>query len=368
MKKSICSLAFAGLITLCSAQTPHYEISGKIDGAEGLFLSLQKNVNGKIVTVNGAAVTNGIFKITGGTVAYPELVSLVSLEKKKGVSFFLENTNISITGELDSLGIAKIEGSKTQDELNSLAALIKPQNQIYEEIGKRYQKASQAGNTKKTIAVRDELDSVRNIITQIQTDFVKNNTGSYAVPFILRNLGRNLNPTEIETYLNAMDPKVARTALAIEVREKNTILKNVEIGQKAPDFTALDPSGNEVSLSSKTGKGLLLIDFWAAWCTPCRVENPNVVRVYKEFNKKGFDILGVSLDRTEADWNKAISSDKLTWTHVSDLQYWSSPIAKLYGVNSIPANFLLDKNGIIVAKNLRGEALSEKVKELFGAK
>ena len=120
-----------------------------------------------------------------------------------------------------------------------------------------------------------------------------------------------------------------------------------------------------MSLYSRVGAKLLLVDFWAAWCGPCRQENPNVVKVYNEFNKKGFDVFGVSLDRTKDAWVKAIADDKLTWTHVSDLQYWNSAAAQLYAVSAIPANFLLDENGVIVGRNLREQALYNKVKEVL---
>ena len=368
MKKFICLLAFTGLIAICSAQIPHYEITGNIDGAEGVSFSLQKNVNGKIVAVNGATVTNGILKIIGGTVAYPEMVSLVSFDKKKGLSFYLENSNITISGKLDSMSNAKITGSKTQDEFKSLIDSLAPLNQKYAELNKKYQNASQYGNIKKSSPIQKQLESIKNDMTKIQKDFVKNNPASFVAPSVLRNLIISLETSEIESYLNAMDANVARTQLVIELKEKIAVLKKVEVGQKAPDFTLNDPQGKSVSLSSKIGSNILLVDFWAAWCGPCRAENPNVVKVYKEFKSKGFDILGVSLDRSEAEWKKAISDDRLTWTHVSDLQYWNSAAAKLYGVNSIPANFLLDKNGIIIAKNLRGEELSDKVKELLGTK
>jgi peroxiredoxin len=145
-------------------------------------------------------------------------------------------------------------------------------------------------------------------------------------------------------------------------------MKAVAVGQKAPDFTMNDVDGKPIVLSSKIGSKLLLIDFWAAWCGPCRRENPNVVKVYTEFHKKGFDVFGVSLDREKADWTKAIADDKLTWTHVSDLQYWGNAAAKMYAVNSIPANFLLDEKGTIIGRNLRGEDLYNKVNELLGGK
>ena len=143
-------------------------------------------------------------------------------------------------------------------------------------------------------------------------------------------------------------------------------MKVVSVGQKAPDFTLNDVNDNPVPLSSKIGTKLLLIDFWAAWCGPCRGENPNVVKVYNEFHKKGFDVFGVSLDRTKEEWVKAIADDKLKWTHVSDLQEWNSAAARLYVINSIPANFLLDETGTIIARNLRGEELYNKVNEILG--
>ena len=136
-------------------------------------------------------------------------------------------------------------------------------------------------------------------------------------------------------------------------------------GKVMIQITTDDPEGNPVSLYSRVGAKLLLVDFWAAWCGPCRQENPNVVKVYKEFNKKGFDVFGVSLDRTKDAWVKAISDDKLTWTHVSDLQYWNSAAAQLYAVSAIPANFLLDENGVIIGRNLREQALYNKVKEVL---
>lgn len=136
-------------------------------------------------------------------------------------------------------------------------------------------------------------------------------------------------------------------------------------GQKAPEFTLNDVSGNPITLSSKIGSKLLLIDFWAGWCGPCRQENPNVVRTYNEFKEKGLDIIGVSLDRSRDTWTKAINDDKLSWTQVSDLNYFNGKVVKLYDVYSIPSNFLLDEKGMIIETDLRGENLYNKIKEIL---
>jgi peroxiredoxin len=368
MKKIILFLAAAGLISTITAQVPHYRITCNITGAEGVALILQQNVNGRMVNTDTAVIVKGTFTITGGSVEYPEMVNLITPDRKKNISFYLENSDITISGKLETLNNSKITGSKTQDELIPITEFIKPLGEKYNAKNAELQAATKAGNSEKVNEIRKEMDKMMKDVLAFELDFIKNNPGSFAVPAILRSLAPNMQTTELEAIISAMDPAVARTPAITELKARITILKNVDIGKKAPDFTMNNQQGIPVSLSSKIGANVLLIDFWAAWCSPCRAENPNVVKVYNEFNSKGFDIFGVSLDRSGTDWNKAISDDKLTWTHVSDLQYWNNSAAKLYGVNSIPANFLLDKDGIIIARNLRGEALYNKVKEMLDSK
>jgi peroxiredoxin len=364
MKKLFYCSVITLLIAACSTE-PHYVINGKIDGADSVTFLLQKRADGNIVTIDSAVSLKGSFKMKGGSVKYPEMVLLVARNTRMRTSFYLENSEITITGKLDSLYNAKITGSKTQDEytgfINSSKLIEEKYSKVYEE----YQMAEQSGDTAKVSQLEKEITGIQNEMTNLQKDFVKNNPSSFVAPSILAGLSYEMEGSEIETYINAMDTAVANTETAKSLKARAVTMKAVAVGQKAPDFTMNDPEGNPVSLYSKVGSKLLLVDFWAAWCGPCRRENPNVVKVYNEFNKKGFDVFGVSLDQKKDDWVRAISDDKLTWTHVSDLQYWNNAAAKTYAVSAIPANFLLDENGIIIGRNLREEALYNKVKEIL---
>ena len=273
-----------------------------------------------------------------------------------------------MTGTLDSLFKAEITGSKTHDGYKSFVNSNKLLSDIYAKIYSEYQEATQSGNTVLLAEIERRADSVQTEMLKNQKNFVINNPSSYVTPSILGSISYEMEADELETILSKLDTAIASLPQIVSLKERVVAMKKVAIGQKAPDFTMNDVDGNPVSLSSKTGSKLLLIDFWAAWCGPCRKENPNVVKVYTEFNKKGFNIFGVSLDQKKEDWVKAIADDKLPWTHVSDLQYWSNSAAKTYAVSAIPANFLLDETGTIIAKNLRGDDLYNKVKEVLEAK
>lgn len=369
MKKTISLFIAAAIIAACTQKEPHYNITGKIAGADSVTFILQKREAGKNVKLDSAMVVKGEFKIKGGKVDYPQLVILLAKDRRKGMpSFFLENSDITIAGHLDSLYNLKVTGSKTQDEVNTLNALTKTIDESYSTASKEFSDAKKAGDAAKMAEAQKKKDGLEKESTTIQKDFVKNNPASYYAPSVLSGLKYYLEADEIESLINAMDTNVAKIQTITDLKAHVAVMKTVAKGQKAPDFTMNDVNDKPVSLASKIGQKLLLVDFWAAWCGPCRQENPNVVKVYQAFHKKGFDILGVSLDRKKEEWLKAIADDKLTWTHVSDLQYWDNAASKLYAVRGIPANYLLDEKGIIIARNVFGEELYNKVKEIVEAK
>jgi len=365
MRKVTFMFAVILLVAACSSE-PHYVVSGNITGGDSVTVVLQKRVGTETVILDSAMILNGKFSIKGGAVDYPEQVMLIARGKRGTKTFYLENTKINVTAHIDSLNKAVVTGSVTEDQVQALAASIKPINDSNQALSTEYRAAYDVMDTVKMNELRPQLMANSDKVEEINLEFVRTNTSSFHAPVLLRSMAYSMDADEIDGYLKAFTPEVAASKIATELAERVVIMKTVAVGQKAPDFTLNDPDGNPVSLYSKVGAKVLLVDFWAAWCGPCRAENPNVVAVYQEFHEKGFDVFGVSLDRTKEDWVKAIADDKLTWTHVSDLQYWSSAAAKQYAVNSIPASFLLDENGVIIARNLRGEDLKNKVKEVLG--
>lgn len=367
MKKLFYLFAFVLFLASCSSE-PHYVVSGNIDGSDSITFYLQKREAGKTVSIDSAVSKNGKFKFEGGKVDYPQLVQLVAGDTRKRTSFYLENAKISVVGSLDSLFNAEISGSITQDEYNSFVSANKVLTDQYSKIYTEYQSARQEGDDAKLSDLEKLGDEIEKQMLQLQKDFVNNNPASYVSPSLLSSMSYDMEADEIEAMINNLDTAVAAIPSVKSLKDRVMLMKTVAVGQKAPDFTMNDVEGKPVTLSSKIGTKLLLVDFWAAWCGPCRQENPNVVKVYNQFHKKGFDVFGVSLDQKKEDWVKAIADDKLSWTHVSDLQYWSNAAAKMYAVNAIPANFLLDENGIIIGRNLRGENLYNKVNEVLGAK
>lgn len=367
MKRSI-NLFFIILILASCSSKPHYVVKGDIAGSDSIMFYLQKRDAGKTITIDSAVSKKGLFTMKGGAIDYPQLIQLVAGKTRKRTAFYLENSEISITGNLDSLFKATITGSKTQDEYNAFLESNKSLSEKYSQTYQEYQAARNTNNPARLAQIEKQADSLQNEMMKLQKVYVKNNPSSYVAPSILASLSYEMEPEELESMINGLDTAIAALPQIKSMKERLVAMKVVSVGQKAPDFTMNDTNGKPVSLSSKLGPKLLLIDFWAAWCNPCRQENPNVVKVYNEFHKKGFDVLGVSLDQKKEEWLKAIADDKLAWTQLSDLKYWGNEAARLYAVNSIPSNFLLDANGTIIGRNLRGDDLYKKVKEVLDQK
>jgi peroxiredoxin len=365
MKKIIIVFTLSTVVAFWGCnQTPKYEIQGHLDGAETGWAYLSQQKDGKIVHMDSAEIKNGDFSMTG-TLEHPDIYYLQVKDKRGALLLFMENNKLTISGNVDSLWLAKAEGSPYQEDYNAYQEMLKPYEEQYRVLYGQWQQARMTGNEALAKEIEDKYDSLTKEQQKVDEKFIEEHPKSLVSPYLLRSMAYNLTGEEMQKYLDQMDSSFDSISFVQELEDWAEAKKRVAVGQKAPDFAVADTSGNTISLSSILGKGYVLIDFWAAWCSPCRQENPNLVKTYKKYHDKGFDIIGVSLDQDRSAWLGAIQKDGLLWTQVSALQGWKDETAKLYAVRSIPSNFLLDKDGVIIERNLRGDALKKKLAELL---
>ena len=357
-----------------------FTISGDVSKVKDQVAKVYLNyyADGKS-TMDSAEVKDGKFSFTG-TLTDPVMGSLRAkyqevpgAKSMKAISYnrdikqvFLENSKIKIVS-VDSFANATIKGSKSHAAYISWTDLTKEETAqsaaLNKEYSEYYKKKDQAGMDKIDAAF-DKLTEQKNIKNK---QYLKDNASSPIAMFVLKQYaGYDINADDVEPLFLALPEQLRASPAGKDMAEKLETAKKTGIGKMAMDFTQNDTLGNPVSLSSFRGK-YVLIDFWASWCGPCRQENPNVVKAFNAYNSKGFTVLGVSLDQPTAKdkWMKAIHDDKLTWTQVSDLKYWKNDVAVQYGIQAIPQNYLIDPQGKIVGKNLRGEALNKKLAEIF---
>lgn len=362
MKKVLILILSVALFS-CSQQKG-FKINVNLEGAEGQVI-LEERGAGEWIPVDTADVVDGV-AVLEGEVPMPGAFYVSLAGQRAKALVFVENTAMTITGKADSISMAKVTGSATHDEFKVIDDQI---NKIGEEYMALYQEARAAGaegDTAKANTLMDRVNEMYESTNTLQEDFVNDNPASYVTPYFLSRIQYGKEADELEAIVNKLDPKLSEVPSIVELKEKIVKLKKVAIGQIAPDFTQNDPDGNPVKFSDIYSKNeLTLLDFWAAWCGPCRRENPNVVAVYNDYKDKGFSVFGVSLDKEKDAWLKAIEDDGLTWTHVSDLAYWDNAAAKMYAVQGIPHSILVDKNGKILAKNKREDELREAVAEFF---
>ena len=360
-----------------------FVIHGTVAGLDtGAVIFIHRDDDNKVYDT--VAVKKGAFEYTGkvpvaeGMVAY---TCFIDGKDDTRIDLLVENGKMELTAKLDSFDNATVSGSVSQNDFNAFNQLTRPIDAKLNALEVAFKATKEKELMDSVDKAYDALDSVRQSLVPA---FVKEHNKSIASAYIItRTLLIQPKIAVVEPVYNSLDSVVKNSKYGKVIEEElnaikrtavgeiapdftlnDTAVKKTSVGQMAPDFTMNDRDGKPVALSSLRGK-FIFLDFWASWCGPCRRENPNIVAAYAKFHSAKFDILGVSLDTKKGKWEDAIAKDNLTWNHVSDLKGWGNAAGKTYGIRSIPANLLLDKDGKILARNLYGADLEKKLAEVL---
>ena len=385
MKKII--LLLSATVFLISCSKTKYVISGTATGIENgktIIMETQDASGMGLIAVDTVKVEDGKFEITGkATEPAFHMLQVEGIEGK--FPFILENGDIEIVINKDTISKSKVSGTYNNDEFVKFNdELIKVQKSLVD-FQKQNTPLMNTAQQKKDTAVINKLTAEFSKIQETVTaeskkqynTYCETHPKSFISALIIQGMSNDpsVDIKKIETLYTSLDESLKATKPGKAIEQKIKEIKTPSVGATAQpaatgdahwtsDFSAPNPEGKTISLKESLGK-VTIVDFWASWCGPCRAENPHVVAIYKEFHAKGLNIVGVSLDKDAAKWKEAIAKDKLSWVQVSNLKFWDEPIAAQYGVQSIPATFILDASGKIVAKDLRGEALRAKIAELL---
>ena len=379
MKTQIISILVIALLFGCKPSTSNhegeYEVFVKAEGVyDGLRAYLIKTENGRNRKATDTAIVfNGTFRFKG-EIKGAEMRALTIDGVRGQTSVFIEPGNINIEIYKDSIHKSKVEGTYNNKVFNDYKNKYQEKTEAIEAVKAEFLSSEKDSEGLK--ALQKKGDSLRAQLKNFGFEFIEDNNDSDFSLFILEGL-TNQKGFDLELATKAYESietsiktkNETNQLISNRIKEKiesNPNKSKIKIGMKAPDFTAPNPQGEQITLSKINGK-VIIVDFWASWCKPCRIENPNLVKLYDTYHSKGLEIISVSLERGDqkAFWIEAIKKDQLSWYNVSNLKFWQDPIAQAYSVNSIPATFILDENGTVIAERLRGSELEAKIKSLL---
>lgn len=363
------------LLQSASAQEKAFVVNGTIPATAKKFKALLSWNNG--ATAEEVNVVNGKFTIKG-TIDEPVAATLMLQETnppankkfdrieylRNNLSLFLDGGTITIATKT-FLSDAEVKGSTVVNDYYKYTQQVKDITALDNQLGMVYYSYAQAKNAAVTDKLMEMYKTLTSIYYDAQLAFVKKNPASpVSLFFVKQVLGMDMDAAKAGPMFQLLAAELQNSNTGKELAALIEVGKKSMVGVAAPDFTQPSPEGNNISLASFKGK-YVLVDFWASWCGPCRAESPNLLKAYEQYKGKGFEIFSVSLDDKKDKWLKAVKDDGYTWPQAGDLKGWENAAASLFGISGIPFNFLVDPNGIIVARNLRGKDLEKKLSELL---